>query len=252
MATEFLSVLSRCEVGVSTNLIKAITTRFTRGSDGHINYSAFLTRYAHDPRTARERRSLKALLVHWLMEGLTEVTPSEALNFMRDRFSRYDVRLHRQRTGCLPREAMIRLLCRASNPVKATPELAKSLVENLERMTQSDGQPAQALDYTVLLRVAEEAMRQTMGTLCQDASPSEVSAPARLAPADSSTTMNVADYLLSNATDSERAHFEQLMELLGSFHTSHLTAFGAIAPIERGVEVALGPRLRFQLQFRVV
>lgn len=65
-----------------------------------------------------------------------------------------------------------------------------------------------------------------------------------------------------HASAQERANFEHLMDVLHAFHrrlpaastapsTSRTRGAEAIAPVENGVRLALGEKLRVQIQFSV-
>ncbi|DAZ92914.1 TPA: hypothetical protein N0F65_011319, partial [Lagenidium giganteum] len=101
---DFQEVLRHCRVDVSATLLKSILSRFTRASDNCINYSAFLGRYAHDPRSARERRKLKVAVAQWLKASGAHALPNDLLAYMRLRLEQYDKRLHNQKKGRVPRE----------------------------------------------------------------------------------------------------------------------------------------------------
>lgn len=73
---------------------------------------------------------------------------------------------------------------------------------------------------------------------------------------ESGEPMSVGDYLMSLATSQERRNFEQLMGLLNAFQqqiASPEAKGGRVVsqPVPNGIVLALGEKLKVQVQFRL-
>lgn len=161
--------------------------------------------------------------------------------------------------------AFVSVLSRSPTPIKLDTDDAAAIMSQLLKVSRAS--TPTAIMYNEFLRVLRDCNAPSVASMTQvevtNQSIKVGDSPPSSAPTFAIT--NVADYLIHNASEDERRHFEELMEMLHRFQqriekqagkgmTVDLddmgtSQAGAILPIENGIMMALGGKLKVRIQF---